>query len=340
MPTWKCYPATQSFDRFANQWDELNRSQHNHILLDSRFVRPLLKYFASDDVQLAISCDPHDSGMALLQRRAFGTWETFQPSQAPIGLFLLGHRDPAGESLVDVMRSLPGFCLQFAVLQQDPDFSTLPTKEPDSRFEATPYVQTGRLRITGTFEEYWQTRNKDLRDNLARRQRRLQKEGRPPELAAYRDTGSMARCLREYGRMESVGWKAQEGTAIGADNVQGLFYREVMESFASAGEAFVYELHIAGRVVGSELYIGRGDMMVGLKTTYDESLRNISPGFLMKYEIIRRLFSEGAFHNVEFYGRVMEWHNKWITEVRDMYHLSAFRNRATAKIRAGLKRFL
>ena len=139
--------------------------------------------------------------------------------------------------------------------------------------------------------------------------------------------------------MESAGWKAQGGTAIGVDNAQGLFYRDVMEGFAKTGEALVYELQLDGAVIGSELYLGRADMLVGLKTTYDEAFRTMSPGFLMKYEIIRRIFSDGIFHNVEFYGRVMEWHSKWINEVRNMYHLSVW-NRPAMKIRSVLKRFL
>lgn len=336
---WKYYPAKEAFDSFASEWDLLNQSQHNHVLLDSRFIRPLLKHFGSDNVLLGISEDSKHPGMALVARKKMGIWETFQPSQAPIGPFLLGYSDQTGASLLDIMRSLPAVCVQFAVLQQDPDFSPLPSAEPDSRFEALNYVQTGRLRVQGAFEEYWQGRNKDLRDNLARRQRRLQKEGRMPELVVHRATSSMARCLLEYGRMESVGWKAQGGTAIGGDNAQGLFYRDVMESFAELGEAFVYELQLNGAVIGSELYLGRANMLVGLKTTYDEAFRTISPGFLMKYEIIRRIFSEGTFRNVEFYGRVMEWHSKWINEVRNMYHLSVW-NRSAMKVRSLLKRFL
>lgn len=337
---WKYYRATTTFDSLASEWDRINLSRHNHILLDSRFIRPLLKHFGSDRVLLGVSDDSQLPGMALVCKTRLGMWETFQPSQAPIGPFLLGRSDQTGASLLGIMRSLPGVCVQFAVLQQDPDFSALPNGAPDSRFEAMNYVQTGRLRMNGPFEEYWLGRSKDLRDNLARRQRRLQKEGRTPELVVFRDASSMARCLREYGRMESSGWKAEGGTAIDKENAQGLFYQDVLESFADVGEAFVYELQLNGTVIGSELYLGRGSMMVGLKTTYDESLRTISPGFLMKYEILRRLFSEGTFKNVEFYGRVMEWHSKWITEVRDMYHLSAFRNRGVMKMRALLKRFL
>jgi Acetyltransferase (GNAT) domain len=336
---WKYYPANKAFDSFAAKWDLLNQSQHNHVLLDSRFIRLLLKHFGSNDVLLGISDDSEHRGMALLSRKKLGIWETFQPSQAPIGPFLLGYSDRIGASLLEIMRSLPGVCFQCAVLQQDPDFSPLPRVAPDSRFEASDYVQTGRLRVQGAFAEYWQGRSKDLRDNLARRQRRLQKEGRMPELVVHRAASSMARCLHEYGRMESVSWKAEGGTAIGGDNAQALFYRDVMESFAELGEAFVYELQLNGRVIGSELYLGRADMLVGLKTTYDGAFRTMSPGFLMKYEIIRRIFSDGIFHNVEFYGRVMEWHSKWINEVRTMYHLSVW-NRPAMKVRSLLKRFL
>jgi hypothetical protein len=338
--SWKFQPAVEAFEEVRKNWDALNRAQHNHILLDSRFVSLLLRHFGSRNILVGISDDSRKPGMVLVERKAVGIWETFQPSQAPIGLLLLGFKDEQGESLLDVGRCLPGLCLQFAALQQDPEFSLLPIVAPNSSFEVLDYVQTGRLRLSGSFEEYWGGRSKDLRDNVARRLRRSQKENRKLELVVHREASSMEACLREYGRMESAGWKAREGTAITQDNAQGRFYREVLESFAELGEAHVFELRLDGKVIGSELYIGRKDMLIGLKTTYDESLRSMSPGFLMKHAIIREIFDEGVFQKIEFYGRVMEWHNKWITESRTMFHVNAFRNRLSAQLRKLLKRVL
>ena len=50
--------------------------------------------------------------MALMERKAPGVWETFQPYCAPLGLILYGAGESAEENLVSLMRSLPGYALQ------------------------------------------------------------------------------------------------------------------------------------------------------------------------------------------------------------------------------------
>ena len=72
--------------------------------------------------------------------------------------------------------------------------------------------------------------------------------------------------------------------------------------------------------------------MVILKTTYDESYKNLSPAFLMRQDQFRRLFednenaiNQNAISRIEFYGKVMEWHTRWTENVRTLYHLTVYR---------------
>jgi hypothetical protein len=68
------------------------------------------------------------------------------------------------------------------------------------------------------------------------------------------------------------------------------------------------------------------DSIVVLKTSYDESVpASLSPALLMREEACRRLFDDGRFKRLEFYGRVMEWHLRWTEEVRSMYHVNCYR---------------
>jgi hypothetical protein len=98
-----------------------------------------------------------------------------------------------------------------------------------------------------------------------------------------------------------------------------------MESFCGRGEGAIFELRLDGAVIASELWIGRNGMYVNLKTAYDESLKQLSPGFLMKESLIRWAFSSKSWRRLEFYGRVMDWHLKWIDRTRTLYHLNSYR---------------
>lgn len=328
----------ESFDGFQKEWDALNRSRGNHILLDSRFVSPLLRHFGERSCLLGIDRDSPRSGMALVLKKNAGFWETFQPAQAPLGMILLDHCDETGQELQEMTRQLPGYSLQFSVLQQDPDYTSFPVAINRADVETMDYIQTARLPVCGTFEDFWKSRGTNLRHNLARRRRRLEEKGHALDLVAHRTPDAVAACISEYGRLESRGWKGSEGTAVSADNAQGAFYRDVFETFCAAGEGVIYQLLIDGKVAASDLCLQRDGMLVVLKTAYDEEREEFSPALLMRQEIMQRTFAERQIRVVEFYGKVREWHTKWTDQIRTMYHVTYFRHRWVPRVKEWVKK--
>jgi CelD/BcsL family acetyltransferase involved in cellulose biosynthesis len=323
--TWKFQPAKPSFEDAQEDWDSINRAGNNHILLDSGFVAPLLRHFANGNVTLAVRDDSARKGMALLVRKRLAQWETFQPAQAPIGLFLLERPDSTGQELLEIARKLPGHALQLSILQQDPDYTSATVEQSQHRFEHLEYIRTARITLSGTFEEYWQKRGTNLRHNVNRRRKRATERGLTSKLIVRRSPEEVAEAIREYGRLESSGWKGRDGTAVAPENAQGRFYREVFEHFCARGEGLIYQFLLGDKVAASDLCLQRDGMMIVLKTAYDEALSEFSPAFLMREDALRQLYSEGRVRVIEFYGRVMEWHTRWTEEIRAMYHINYFR---------------
>ena len=336
--SWIFKPAAGLFEEVRKDWYALNASRGNHLLLDSRFVAPLLRHFGGPHVLLGINPDSRNPGMALLIKKAAGRWETFQPAQAPLGLILVGYRDQTGEGLLEMLGKLPGYPLELSVLQQDPDYSSFPAVPSQPHLETLDYIRTARLRLAGTFEDYWNSRGINLRHNLARQQRRLSEQGYTIELGVHRAPQEVAACIREYGRLESRGWKGKKGTAVAEDNGQGRFYRDVFEAFCAAGEGVIYQLLVNGKVAANDLCLVRDGMLIVLKTAYNENLANFSPALMMRRMIMERLHAEKQVRVVEFYGPLMDWHTRWCDEVRTMFHLNCFRHRLIARIRRFARR--
>lgn len=338
--SWTFQPATKAFPGVRQEWDELNRSGGNHVLLDSDFVEPLLRHFGDDGVVLGTRNGGGNRGMALLQRKGVGVWQTFQPSQAPLGLIQLGEADDSGDDLLQMTRELPGYALQMSVLQQDPDHTSFPQPRSGGLIEPLEYIQTARITLNGTFEEYWKARGTNLRHNLARRRRRMAEKGYALELRAVREPGQVAEAIREYGLLEVKGWKAAEGTAVTPENPQGRFYREVFERFCARDEAVIYQLRLSGRLAATDLCLAHNGMFIVLKTAYDEELNEFSPAFMMREEVMKELYGAGQTGSVEFYGRVMDWHTRWTNEVRTLYHLTCYRSSWVKGLRRVVKRLV
>lgn len=335
---WKLEPAVTTFERFRSIWDELNLINGNHILLDSIFVGGLLRHFATPETVLAISEDPARPGMALLERVRPGFIQTFQPSQAPVGLFLLGKNEDVLAQVEDLLSSLPPYVLGLSVLQQDPSFSTLSRIPPSPYVGQVVYIETARVTLRESFESYWKSRPKNLVDDLARQRRKLAREGKHLEFVIERAPDRIGQCVNEYGHLELSGWKGREGTAVAPGNAQGAFYREILEEFCKRREGVVYRLMIDGKTVACELCIERDTMLVDLKTAYDERYKGLSLGSLLEEEMLRSYHHDRYLERVEFYGRVSDWTRRWADEFRPIYHYNFYRYRWVAKLHAWRRR--
>lgn len=328
--SWKVV-SVDSFNEHSNTWDHINADGPCTPLLDSRFMLPLLINFGSGNEKLAIhnGIDANNA-MAVITSHKRGVWTTFQPSQAPLGAWV-NHRGNNLATLANgLIKELPGIPLLLGVTQQDPALT--PRPENDSHVRAIDYIRTARITVEGSFDDYWAQRGKNLRQNLKRQRNRLSKDGVKTDLDIITDTDLIHTAVAEYGRIESSGWKTKTGTAIHPDNTQGRFYTEMLQNFSHTGDCRIYRYLYNKKVAAMDLCITGGDTLIILKTTYDESYTTSSPAMLMRQEAFNRIFEQGDIKHIEFYGKVMDWHTKWTTEIRTMYHLNCYRWSMLAKI--------
>ena len=320
--SWKIYPIDE-FERHQDDWQRLNREAKASPLLDADFLFPALKLFGSGKEFLAVYGDEPCAMTILMPKKALG-WETFQPSQAPMGAWLQKDGMDLQLLLAKLLDALPGFPLVFGLTQQDPDLVTRPGEK--SELKTLDYIDTARITVEGSFDEYWQARGKNLRHNMKKQRNNLEKLGIETRLELITEPGGVAEAIADYGLIESASWKAEGGTAIHPDNNQGRFYREMLEAFCRQGAGRIYRYWYNDRIAAMDLCIEGNGSIIILKTTYDESVSNgTSPAFLMRQDSFRQIFDEGRLKRIEFYGKLMEWHTKWSEEVRTMYHVNYFR---------------
>jgi len=339
MMSWTFGKAIDILPRHRALWEELHEAVDRHVLLDFEFVQRLVQYFGSGHTLCGVANRSDMRGMVLVERVRPGMWQTFQPSQAPIGAILLARQGDSVASLRALIRHLPGCALSLGVMQQDPAWTTLHGVENDEIAERVAYMPTARLSVPVDFAGYWKTRSRNLVHNLSRQRRRISEQGGRLQLVIEREPEQIVQGVREYGELESRGWKAQGGTALSADNAQGHFYSDVLTHFSAHGEAVVYRLKMADRTVAIDLGLERRGMLVLLKTTHDETLEGLSPGLLLHEEIVRALSAEGRIRTVEFYGRTRDWHKKLTDDVREMFHLNLSRYPWLGRLQRSIREF-
>ena len=333
---WTNYPI-ERLPEWLPAWQTLRRQVGDTPLLAPAFLLPLLEHFGTGQERL-VCCGEMDApiALAIVSSSSRFSWETFQPSQVPLGAWLHDPRYSFAQLLPDMLRALPGFPLMVGVTQQDP--ALVPRPENAGCIETLDYIQTARVSISGSFEDYWNARGKNLRQNMKKQRNKLEKETIATRLEILRQPEEMAQAVADYGRLESASWKAEGGTAIHPDNAQGKFYRGMLEAFCREGNGVVYRYFYGDQLAATDLCIEGGGALIILKTTYDESIaRGTSPALLMRHEAFPQIFEEKRLDRIEFYGRVMEWHTRWTEEIRMMYHVNAYRFASLPKLKRVFK---
>jgi CelD/BcsL family acetyltransferase involved in cellulose biosynthesis len=320
---WTLLPASE-LPRHRVTWDALNATCGGCQLLDSIFIDAALHHFSTGEEVLAI----HDRGeavdcIALLKPRSRFSWQTFQPANAPLGCWITTPGAPLQELASTLLRELGAFPLLLGITQLDP--ALFPRPAPSSEMGQLNYIETPRLTVSGSFDDYWQSRSKNQRHNIQRQLNRMQREALPARFEIIESTDLMAQCVADYAELEARGWKGREQTAVTPGDAQAAFYTQILQAYAALGEASVWRYFLGDRLAASNLCIQRNGVLIVLKTAYDESFKGFSPAQMMNYEALRRVFDSGLISRIEFYGPVKEWHTKLTSETRRMYHLNIYR---------------
>lgn len=331
--TWTVHPIAKLAE-FSSQWDTLARSRPGTPFLESSFLQPAVDMFGNSKLQL---CLKHASGQlcaaAIMQPGTRGMWQTFQPSQLPLGAWISDASVDVVSGCSELMRKLPGLTLGLGITQIDSRMHARP--DDGSKVRAQDYIQTAWVDIDSSFETYWEARGKNLKQNTRKQRNKLQAEGTPTRIECVTAPEGVAKAIEDYGKLESAGWKTADGTAIHPDNVQGKFYTKMLENFCRLGRGRIYRYWFADKVVAMDLCIHDDTAITILKTTYDESYKVVSPSTLMRQDEFQLLFDEHKFTRIEFYGAVMEWHTRWSANARPVFHASHYRWNWVKRLRDG-----
>lgn len=325
--TWQIFPVSR-FSELATQWDGLQAQCSKLPFLESLFLAPLLQEFSTG--QEVIAVDVRHSvwhAAAILTPRRLGAWETFQPSQLPLGAWV-GPKDSMAsphwvEEISGLYGALPGVCLSVGLTQLDSRFHPRPADT--SAKQTMDYIDTAWVDVNQTFDAYWEQRGKNLKQNCRKQRNKLELDGVNATLECIQTPQEVAQAMVDYGSLEGAGWKAANGTAVLPGNAQGRFYRAMLENFCAQGRGRIYRYRFNDKVVSMDLCIQSGNTLVILKTAYDESYKTVSPSSLMRQDQFQALFADPTLQRIEFYGKVMEWHTRWTDNARSIYHLTSYR---------------
>jgi CelD/BcsL family acetyltransferase involved in cellulose biosynthesis len=201
------------------------------------------------------------------------------------------------------------------------------------------------MELPGSFEELLAGRSRNLRSQVGRRRRNLEKEG---ELALREVRGgeTLERDLEAFFALEAAGWKGETGTgtAIASDPALLALYGGFARDAAERGWLRLYLLELDGRPIAADYgcaYEGTGFL---IKTAFDEELGRLAPGLVLRAAVLEASIEEGL-GRYDFLGGPDSYKTRWTERLRERVTVRAWRGAGAAiphawrsRVRPALKR--
>jgi CelD/BcsL family acetyltransferase involved in cellulose biosynthesis len=179
------------------------------------------------------------------------------------------------------------------------------------------------LDLPASLEDLLAGRSRNLRSQVGRRRRRLEKEG-ALDLRVVRGGETLRDDLDAFFELEAAGWKGGGGTAIAGDRSLLALYRGFAEAAAKGGWLRLYLLELDGRLLAADygcVFAGCGYL---IKTAFDEEMGRFAPGLVLRAAVIESSIAEGL-DRYDFLGGPDAYKLRWTDDVRVRSSLHAFK---------------
>jgi len=191
------------------------------------------------------------------------------------------------------------------------------------------------LALNGTWDQYQAGLPGKFRQNVRNRIARLRRIGEPA-LEVLEGDRAVAEGLDDAVRLESSGWKREEGTAIDSHGDLQRFYAAFARRAAASGWFRLLFLTVNGRRIATSYSLCYQRRLFLCKTGYDPEFDTCSPFKVLTHFAIRDAYERG-FEEVDFLGDTEPWKREWTSTSRPHDWLFIFNNSSRARVVYPLK---
>lgn len=174
--------------------------------------------------------------------------------------------------------------------------------------------QVGQIEISHDWPAYQASWSSNHRHQMKRMEKRARKEGEL-KLVIHREIApaQIEPLLRRGFEVERSGWKGDRGTAVLNSPDVFQFYCRQATDLVRRGQLQLTFLELSGRPIAFEFGWNAKGVYCSPKVGYDEEFRNLTPGQLLRHQLLDRFFSDPQQRLFDFVGPLADATSKWMT---------------------------
>ncbi|MEW6737373.1 MAG: GNAT family N-acetyltransferase, partial [Acidobacteriota bacterium] len=176
-------------------------------------------------------------------------------------------------------------------------------------FQRSPYLQ-----LPSCYQQLSQRLRSKFKANLRRRRKRLEEKG-VVSLEPFTSGPALENHLQDCFAIEASGWKGQGGFAAKQHRQLHGFYNNLAQLSAANGTLLLLLLKLNGKPIAFQYCLNYAGVLYLIMTSYDESLKECSPGQLLMEESLKYCLTQGV-KEFDFLGTDLSWKMEWSEQVR------------------------
>jgi CelD/BcsL family acetyltransferase involved in cellulose biosynthesis len=165
-----------------------------------------------------------------------------------------------------------------------------------------PTLSVGQVRIAGDWAAYEASWSSNHRRKIRKATKRARQAGALTlERHSRIEPAEVPRLLARGFAIEDHSWKAGAGSSLRRSGQMG-FFEDHARLLAAWGQLELVFLLLDGEPIAFEFGYRAKGTYFSPKVGYDERYASLSPGQLLRHELLRELWAEGQTESVDFWG--------------------------------------
>lgn len=182
----------------------------------------------------------------------------------------------------------------------------------------SPYIKTDM-----EWNDFWNKKSINFRKSIRNKSNKANKYD-CLVIDKIHVANDQASVLSEILQISANSWKHEIGNDLATREDNWRFYKEICNRFGKLGLVHVWLLKFGTVPASFEFHIQYNDVVYPLRADYDSRFKNISPGSLLEYEIIKRIFNDNTISEYNSCGHTYHYLLNWTGTTRIHENIQIF----------------
>ena len=184
-------------------------------------------------------------------------------------------------------------------------------------------IETPYIPLDSGWEAFLGNRSSKFRKVLRNKLNRAEREG---DISVEKITSSEcdSRVLDDMLNISGKSWKRDIGTDLKSDSQSMAFYGELCRSSNPGRQVNIWFLKKGEERIAFEFHLVYNNVVYPVRADYNKAFKEVSPGSVLEFNILRRLFTEQSLKEYNTCGHTYNYLLNWTDNTRKYMNIEIF----------------